>query len=131
MRGEKTVRRAVGQTRLCDAPPFSGYEIHMGETLYENGAKPFAEILREGERHSNADGAIDSSGRVLGSYIHGLFDDDAFRHRFLHFARQSCGLAPPRSHRCVTAERQARIDRWAAHLRQSLDMNLIRRWVNL
>jgi adenosylcobyric acid synthase len=133
MRDSKTVRRATGRTRR-DAQPFSGYEIHMGETVYQNGAVPFAEILREGQLQSNppnlgptADGAIDSSGRVWGTYVHGLFDDDAFRHRFLDTTRQAYGLAPARSHACVTAERQARIDRWAGHLRQSLDMNLIRR----
>jgi adenosylcobyric acid synthase len=126
MRDKKTVRRATGRARLWDDLSFSGYEIHMGETLYENGAEPFAEIVREGEQLPTLDGAVALSGRVWGTYIHGLFDDDAFRHGFLQFARQRCGLAPPRSHVCVTAERNARIDRWACHLRQSLDMTMIR-----
>jgi adenosylcobyric acid synthase len=130
MRSEKTVRRAAGRTRLWTAPYFHGYEIHMGETLYETGAEPFAEVLREGEQQPVLDGAIASSGRVWGTYMHGLFDDDAFRHKFLGFARESCGLAPARSHARVTAERQARIDRWAGHLRQSLNTNLIRAWAN-
>ena len=64
MRGEKTVRRAAGRAHLCNAPAFSGYEIHMGETLYENGAEPFAEILREGEQQPAPDGAISRSGHV-------------------------------------------------------------------
>jgi adenosylcobyric acid synthase len=119
------VRRATGRTRLWNASSFTGYEIHMGETLYENGAEPFAEILREGEPQPTSDGAFAARGRVWGTYIHGLFDDDAFRQSFLGFARESCGLAPARTHVCVAAERQARIDRWAGHLRQSLDMNLI------
>jgi adenosylcobyric acid synthase len=130
MRDEKTVRRAAGRTRLWDALSFSGYEIHMGETLYENGVEPFAEILREGEQEPASDGALASSGRVWGTYIHGLFDDDGFRHRFLDIARQACGLAPARSYACVMAERQSRIDRWADHLRQSLDIDLIRGWIN-
>ena len=129
LRDEKTVRRAAGRTPSWDAPAFSGYEIHMGETRYEDGAQPFAEILRQGEPHSTKDGAVDPSGRVWGTYIHGLFDDDAFRHSFLDSARRRCGLAPARSYANVTAERQTRIDRWAAHLRQSLDMNLIRQWI--
>jgi adenosylcobyric acid synthase len=129
MRGEKTVRRAAGRARMWGATPFGGYEIHMGETRYESGAEPFAEIRREGEPQSTPDGAIDSSGRVWGTYIHGLFDDDAFRHNFLNSARRRCGLAPAGSLACVTAERQGRIDRWAAHLRQALDMNLIHGWI--
>jgi adenosylcobyric acid synthase len=126
MRGEKTVRRATGRAWLCGTPSFSGYEIHMGETLRENGAEPFAEILGEGGAFP--DGSIASSGRTWGTYVHGLFDDDAFRHGFLDTARQECGLAPASAHRCVTAERQARIDRWADHLRKSLDLDLIRSW---
>jgi adenosylcobyric acid synthase len=129
MREEKTVRRAAGRA-LRDSQTFSGYEIHMGETVYQNGAESFATILREGQRQSTADGAVAASGRVWGTYVHGLFDDDAFRHRFLNTAREACGLAPARNHACVTAERQARIDRWADHLRQSLDMNLIRGLAN-
>jgi adenosylcobyric acid synthase len=130
MRDKKTVRRATGRVRLWGGPSFSGYEIHMGETQYENGAEPFAEILRECEQQPILDGAISSSGRVWGTYIHGLFDDDSFRHKFLYFARETSGLTPARSYICVTAERQARMDRWAGHLRQSLDLNLIHELTN-
>jgi len=131
MRDRKTVRRATGRTALWNAPPFSGYEIHMGETIYEEDSAPFAEVLREGLPEPAPDGAAASSGRVWGTYIHGLFDDDAFRHSFLRRARQACGLAPAESQLCVTAEREARMDRWAAHLRRSLDMNLIHALTNL
>jgi adenosylcobyric acid synthase len=129
MREEKTVRRATGLA-LRAAQTFNGYEIHMGETVYQNGAESFATILREGQCQPTADGAVALSGRVWGTYVHGLFDDDAFRHRFLDTAREDCGLAPARSRAFVTAERQARIDRWADHLRHTLDMNLIRGLAN-
>ena len=109
MRGEKTVRRATGITTMWDAPPFSGYEIHMGETT----------------------GRECANSRVWGTYIHGLFDDDAFRHSFLKFMRGRCGLAPAQDYAFVTADREGRIDRWAAHLRQSLDMKTIREWTGL
>jgi adenosylcobyric acid synthase len=130
MRDEKTVRRATGRPRGCNMPPFRGYEIHMGETHYERGAEPFSDILREGEELATLDGAVASEGRVWGSYLHGLFDDDAFRHSFVDGARRARGLAAARNHACVAAEREARIDRWAGHIRRSLDMNLIRRLVN-
>jgi adenosylcobyric acid synthase len=136
MRGEKTVRRATGRPfgidRIYDIamPAFRGYEIHMGETHYEDGAEPFSEILREGDDQVTMDGAVAPSGRIWGSYVHGLFDDDTFRHSFVDMARQASGLALARSRAFVTAEREARIDRWAGHLRQSLDMNLIRKLVN-
>jgi adenosylcobyric acid synthase len=123
MRGEKTVRRAAG-------PDFRGYEIHMGETVYEPGAEPFAQIQREGEPHPTPDGAIDSTGRIWGTYVHGIFDDDRFRHAFIDAARHRSGLAPARAHIYVTANRERRIDRWADHLRQSLDLTLIRDWIS-
>ncbi len=126
MRDRKTVRQATGRTAWGK---FQGYEIHMGETLYESGVEPFAKIVRKGERDSIPDGAIAASGRVWGTYVHGLFDDDAFRHRFLDFARLKSGLTQARNHVCVTAQRQMRIDRWAEHLRESLNMNLIRGWL--
>jgi adenosylcobyric acid synthase len=127
MRDRKTVRRAAGRTGALGC--FHGYEIHMGETLYETGADPFAEIVREGEHASIPDGAITASGRVWGTYIHGIFDEDLFRHAFLDSARLKSGLAPARQQVCVTAERQLRIDRWANHLRQALNMDLIRGWL--
>jgi adenosylcobyric acid synthase len=129
MLGEKTVRRAVGRMGIQEMPPFAGYEIHMGETVYETGADALASITREGETRSTADGARSRDGRVWGTYIHGIFDCDAFRHAFLDRARRERGLAAAREFVNVTAERQTRIDRWADHVRQSLDLNLIRSWV--
>jgi adenosylcobyric acid synthase len=131
MHGEKIVRRAAGVTRLWGGSVVSGYEIHMGDTLYENNAEPFAEIVREGEVQVTPDGALAPTGRTWGTYLHGLFDNDAFRHRFIDSVRDSCGLAPAQSHACITAQRESRIDRWAAHLRHALDIKLLRTWVGI
>jgi adenosylcobyric acid synthase len=114
---------------LCPETRFQGYEIHVGETVYETGAKPFAEILREGIAGTVPDGAVSASGRVMGTYVHGCFDDDDFRHAFLAAARRAVDLAPAETWALVAAEREARIDRLADHLRTSLDMNLIRSWI--
>ncbi|HLH40134.1 MAG TPA: cobyric acid synthase [Bryobacteraceae bacterium] len=108
-----------------EAPCFRGYEIHMGETVYTEGAQPFAEIQRAGVAGSILDGAIAGHVRAYGTYVHGLFHEDVFRHSFLAAARSACGLAPIESRAFVTAEREGRIDRLAEHVRQSLDMELI------
>jgi adenosylcobyric acid synthase len=133
MQPEKTVRRAAGTTAsaspVSPGTVFHGYEIHMGETVYDSGCRPFALILRAGDASPIQDGATDESGRVWGTYIHGIFDDDVFRHAFLAAARENCGLAPAAVLRQVTNERDARIDRWAEHLRVSLKMDLIRSWI--
>lgn len=131
MRQEKVVRQASGRARCCAAAKFHGYEIHMGETLYENGAEPFSEITRDPDIELIPDGAIADSGRVWGTYIHGLFDDDIFRHVYIDIARKACGLHlhPAEETIVATGQRQARINRWADHVRQSLNFDLIRSWI--
>ena len=129
MNSEKTVRRVSGRARGLGESRFSGYEIHMGETSYERAAAPFSEIIHEGESGPRADGAVDGSGRIWGTYIHGIFDDDAFRHKFVDWARCFCALPRAGSYVNVSADREARIERWAEHVRQSLDMSLIRGWI--
>ncbi|HEX9444148.1 MAG TPA: cobyric acid synthase [Candidatus Binatia bacterium] len=131
----KTVRRVQGRMRskVLGAAPgpelcFRGYEIHVGATIYE-GAEPFAEIVRQGGAEGAADGAVGACGRVIGTYVHGLFDGDDFRHAFLRAARAAVGLAPAEIWMDVAAEREARIDRLADHLGKSLDMNLIKSWI--
>jgi len=61
--------------------------------------------------------------------VHGLFDNDDFRHSFLAAARHAVDLAPAETWANVGAEREARIDRLADHLRKSLDMELIKGWI--
>jgi len=110
---------------------FRGYEIHVGETMYGDETKPFAEITRAGSSAVVADGAVSADRRVFGTYIHGIFDDDNFRHAFLDAARAACGLAPHSAKTFFAAERQSRLDRLAAHVRRALDLDMIRSWVNL
>ena len=133
---EKTVRRVRGflRTNLFDIDlssenHFEGYEIHVGETFYEPGARPLADIVRQGMTGFVPDGAVSASGRVLGTYVHGLFDNDRFRHAFLAVARRAVDLAPAESWVNVNAEREARIDRLADHLRESLNIDLITSWI--
>ncbi len=133
---EKTARRVRGVLH-CDffgfggarQIPFAGYEIHVGETLYERGAAALSEIEREGLPGTFADGAVSASGRVFGTYVHGFFDSDEFRREFIRAARAAAGLAPAARYVNSHAERAARIDRLADVLRQSLDLDLIRGWL--
>jgi adenosylcobyric acid synthase len=76
------------------------------------------------------DGAINPDGLVFGSYVHGMFDNDLFRHSFLDWARSSVELALAQRKTFVTAERDARMNRWADHLRSSLRLDLIRNWIS-
>jgi adenosylcobyric acid synthase len=136
LRSQKTVRRIRGCLRhnffrsdSSSPGSFEGYEIHVGETLYEPGGRPLATIERHGTMDTVSDGAVSESGRVFGTYVHGFFDNDSFRQTFIRAARAAVDLAPAERYACVSAERETRIDRLADHLRKSLDLNLIRSWI--
>ena len=135
---DKITRRVRGTlltSKLFGAPvadrSFHGYEIHLGETIYEETAQPFSEIIRKDSNSAVWDGAISSDAFVFGTYVHGLFDDDNFRHAFLTAARSMCRLAPPLRKAFFNAERQQRINRLADHVRRALDMHLIEEWLQL
>ena len=72
--------------------PLVGYEIHMGETrgLVDGLSTPF--IDPNGDRSGVALGV--ASGGVLGTYLHGLFANDAARARFVAAARDHAGIDP-------------------------------------
>jgi adenosylcobyric acid synthase len=136
LRAEKTVRRVRGSLRgnffrndSSAQLTFEGYEIHLGETVYQTGARPLAEIERQETMESVSDGAVDESGRVFGTYVHGFFDNDDFRHAFIRTARAAVDLAPAEQYARGGGEREARIDRLADHLRRSLNISLIKSWI--
>jgi adenosylcobyric acid synthase len=106
-----------------------GYEIHMGETTYIGSARPFGQLRRAGASGVVDDGAASTDGRIFGTYLHGLFDVDEFRHAFLRAARAACGLAPPSRFAQVAAERGARLDRLATHVAGAVDVETLLTWI--
>jgi len=129
---EKTTRRISAElydpsfaAGLWQATTFQGYEIHMGETDRARDTRPFARLSMGNHGHL-LDGAISPNGLVFGTYVHGLFDNDRFRHSFLDWARASRKLAPVEEKAWATTERDACLNRWADHLRSSLRLDLIR-----
>jgi len=132
----KTTRPVTGVILVetyCGQPwrarEFQGYEIHVGETRYLPEARPLAKIAASGSKEESLDGAISPDGRVLGSYVHGMFDDDPWRHHWIDQMRAASGLAQASETIMVTAERDARLDRLAGHLQNSLDMDMIQGWI--
>ncbi len=64
--GEKILRPAVGRLAIAGAK-FEGYEMHVGRTTGPGLARPF---LFAGDA---PDGAVSADGRIMGTYVHGLF----------------------------------------------------------
>lgn len=58
----------------CDV---TGYEIHIGRTDGPDRARPMLEI------NGRPEGAMSVDGRIMGSYVHGIFSSDDFRTWFL------------------------------------------------
>lgn len=83
-----------------------GYEIHAGESTL-NGQK------------------IIAAGNIFGTYVHGIFDNDDFRRKFLNAVRLKKNLPPLASTRNVRAEKQKNYERLANIVRQSLNMDLL------
>lgn len=76
MVAQKTVRNSHARSALYGVP-LSGYEIHLGETTGPDCLRPSAVV------DGRPDGAVSADGRVVGTYLHGLFTSDAFRRRYL------------------------------------------------
>ena len=105
--------------RLCRtrAGEFSGYEIHHGET----GSRDPAVTVR---RAPDGSAIGFEKGRIFTSYLHGVFDDDAFRRRFLDRVRLGRGWRPLGG---VTARygTEEALNRLADHVRSRFDMKYI------
>jgi adenosylcobyric acid synthase len=84
----------------------------MGITRGPDCARPFARL-----DDGSAEGAVSADGRVLGSYIHGLFADDCQRAAWL--SRLSAGAAGIAYDEMI----EQMLDRLAAHLAAHLDLD--------
>lgn len=72
------------QMRLATGEVVSGYEIHAGDTSMLEGAHRLGEIVQRGSTPvSIPDGATTPDGRVWGGYLHGIFNNDSFRRKWL------------------------------------------------
>jgi adenosylcobyric acid synthase len=110
----------------------SGYEIHIGQTVYQAGAAHFA-VLSEELRSSGGrnDGCMSKDTRIVGTYLHGIFNDDSFRHQFLCAARAFHNLAIPNELHLWKQLREESLNRLAREVEKALDMKTIFGWVGL
>ena len=75
----KTVTGSGAILESIRGEEISGYEIHMGST--ESCAPVFGD-----------DGCIDESGLVIGTYLHGLFENENVRHALLSYLHERNGV---------------------------------------
>ena len=108
MSREKTVRAAKATTP--DGEPLEGYEIHLGATTGADCTRPVCLLDDE------PDGAISGDGHVMGTYLHGLFGADGYRHRYL----ASLGSRAEPTHHSAGVE--AALDQLADELERVIDV---------
>ena len=110
--GDKRLAR-VTASHAAGGRPMTGYEIHMGRSEGPDRARPFAHVAGAPE------GAISADGRVMGSYLHGMFAEDDFRAAFL------AGLGAEASDFGYRVGVEAALDDLARHIEAHLDVDAL------
>lgn len=101
----------VAGVSVPDGVPFSGYEMHLGESTGEALARP---LLRLAD--GRPDGAVAPDGRIFGTYIHGLFRQDVQRAAWLARFGAVSRLAS------FAARIEETLDELASHLEAHVDL---------
>ena len=110
LRPDKVLRRVTGTLALEDAP-MEGYEIHCGISsgvALERWALTFADGRR--------DGAISHDNQILGTYVHGVFDQPQALRALVAWA--GVQVSEVDSAWCI---REQQLDRLADAIEQSLN----------
>ena len=110
---DKVVRPVTGRHPASGAP-IDGYEIHIGRTSGPDSARPWLEI------DGRPAGAVSGDGRVMGSYVHGVFAGDAFRAAFL--GEIAAGAGGDVSYEAAV---ETALDKLADHLVHYLDIDAL------
>ena len=115
---KKSVAKING-TDIKFGRKITGYEIHIGTTYGPDCARPMVSVDR-GDAAKRLDGASSLDGLVLGTYVHGLFTEDGFRHAFL----QSCGV-DKLSMSSFDLELETTLDEFSEQLDKNIDVSRI------
>ncbi|WP_437577780.1 cobyric acid synthase [Sorangium sp. So ce887] len=121
----------AGDAASAGEGELTGYEIHMGRVERVGGARAaFAIGSRSGRAEAALDGAVSADGAVVGTMIHGLFENDGLRRSLLAALRERRGLPAPAGATAIPS-RHEEYDRLATAVEASLDRALLDRIVGL
>jgi adenosylcobyric acid synthase len=97
----------------------------MGKTRLGPNCKPFLSLTRAGDDVVVNDGAITADGRIIGTYLHGLFDSDEGRLWLLDYLRKLCNKEIPHDREHLESRNEEQYDRLARHFRQHIKLDPI------
>jgi len=109
--GDKSLIEVSG-VDARDSAPVRGYEMHVGRTAGPAAGRPLLRLA------SGPDGAVSADGRLMGTYVHGLFASDSFRAAFLQRLRPGARAALD-----YEARVDAALDGLADHLEAHMDLD--------
>ena len=111
-----------------------GYEIHMGRSFGDIGLFRVRRLARVSQGNGPGDcDVLDGSTRrnCWGTYLHGIFENDAFRREVLNRLRVGKGLTPLSASPSYGQLQEEALDRLAAMVRENIDMTYVRRLLAL
>ena len=117
LRREKQLRNVNGHLTL--GPAFNGYEIHMGTSQGGALARPTATI------DGRPEGAMSEDGRILATYVHGIFDAPVACAALLEWAgmKDAHGVD-------LAGMREESLERLANIVEANLAIGNLRKWLN-
>ncbi len=110
--GDKTLELVTG-VEIKSAERVEGYEMHMGLSEGPGRHRPWFKLA-----DGRMEGAISEDGNVSGTYMHGLFQDDGFRHSFLSSFNASRARGASHNEKIELV-----LDGLAQHLEEHLDLD--------
>jgi adenosylcobyric acid synthase len=106
---------------LASGTRVTGFEMHIGRTTGPDMAHPWLRLVNV-QGVATPEGAVSTNGRVMGTYLHGVFEADGFRRNWL--ARMSGAILAATS---VSVSYHARVeenlDAYAVQLECDMDLN--------
>jgi adenosylcobyric acid synthase len=123
-----TVLDRAGFFASAAGEEISAYEIHMGSTVHRGEA-----AFRLGDGGwgiGDRDGCVVAGGALMGTYLHGLFENRCIRAALVNWMVERRGL-PPFKWEETVRRRDADYDRLAEALRSSLDLPALYRIAGL
>lgn len=107
LEGQKTLKTVTGTLAKTRAP-FTGYEIHIGQTTGADTENPAAFI------DGQPQGATSSGGSITGLYVHGLFDQ----------AEARAALFPELEGKLCDIDQSQRVDQALDRIAEALETHL-------